>query len=138
MGNNITDFFIALQGIAEEKIVEAMKNGEFDNLPGKGKPVNLDDDANIPPELRVAYRILKNAGYVSEEVSKLREINNLKDMLEDCEDEHEMYRKIQKLNLMVMKMNEKRRVPVYLEVEQVYYKKVLEKVKVKKIRSQLS
>ncbi len=134
MGNNITDFFIALQRIAEEKIVEAMKNGEFDNLPGKGKPVNLNDDANIPPELRVAYRILKNAGYVSEEVNELREINNLKDMLEDCEDEQEMYRKIQKLNLMVMKMNERRKVPVYLEVEQVYYRKVLEKVKVKKIR----
>ena len=134
MGNNITDFFIALQRIAEEKIVEAMKNGEFDNLPGKGKPVNLNDDANIPPELRVAYRILKNGGYVSEEVNELREINNLKDMLEDCEDEQEMYRKIQKLNLMVMKMNERRKVPVYLEVEQVYYRKVLEKVKVKKIR----
>ncbi len=134
MGNNITDFFIALQRIAEEKIVEAMKNGEFDNLPGKGKPVNLNDDANIPPELRVAYRILKNAGYVSEEVNELREINNLKDMLEDCEDEQEMYRKIQKLNLMVMKMNERRKVPVYLEVEQVYYRKVLEKVKVKKTR----
>ena len=132
MGSNITDFFIGLQRIAEQKIAEAMKRGEFDNLPGKGKPVNLDDDANIPPELRVAYRILKNAGYVSEEIKDLKEINNIKDMLEECEDEQEMYKKIQKLNLMVIKMNEKRRVPVYLEVEQVYYRKVLQRVKVNK------
>ncbi len=132
MSGNITDFFIALQKIAEERIVEAMKRGEFDNLPGKGKPVNLDDDANIPPELRVAYRILKNAGYISEEARELKEINNLKDMLEECEDEQEMFKKIQKLNLMVTKMNERRRVPVYLEVEQVYYRKVLEKVKIRK------
>ncbi len=132
MGDNITDFFIALQKIADQKIEEAIKRGDFDNLPGKGRPINLDEDPNIPPELRVAYRILKNAGYVSEEIQNMKEINNLKDMIADCDDEEEMYRKIQKLNFMVMKMNEKRKLPVYLEVEQVYYRKVVEKVKVKK------
>ena len=50
--------------IAEQKIAEAIARGELDNLPGAGRPLNLDDDALIPEELRLAYRILKNAGYV--------------------------------------------------------------------------
>lgn len=47
--------------IAERQIKEAIENGEFDNLPGKGKPIVLDDDAGIPPEMRAAVRIMKNA-----------------------------------------------------------------------------
>lgn len=48
--------------IAERKIQEAIEEGKFDNLPGKGKPLNLDDDPFTPPHLRLANRILKNAG----------------------------------------------------------------------------
>ena len=54
--------------IAEQKIAEAIANGELDGLPGAGKPLALDDDALVPEDLRMAYRILKNAGYVPEEV----------------------------------------------------------------------
>ena len=63
--------------IAEEKIAEAIARGEFDNLPGAGRPLNLDDDALIPEELRLAYRILKNAGYVPPELETLNEIAQL-------------------------------------------------------------
>jgi Domain of unknown function (DUF1992) len=63
--------------IAEEKIAEAIARGEFDNLPGAGRPLNLDDDALIPEELRLAYRILKNAGYVPPELETLNEIARL-------------------------------------------------------------
>src|SRR5688572_32819466 len=52
-----------LDFIAEQRIAEAIANGDFDDLPGSGKPLELDDDALIPEELRLAYRILKNAGY---------------------------------------------------------------------------
>src|SRR5206468_2474048 len=48
--------------IAERKIQEAIEEGKFDNLPGKGEPPNLDDDPFTPPHLRLANRILKNAG----------------------------------------------------------------------------
>jgi DnaJ family protein C protein 28 len=48
--------------IAERKIQEAIEEGKFDDLPGKGKPLNLDDDPFTPPHLRLANRILKNAG----------------------------------------------------------------------------
>jgi len=63
--------------IAEKKIAEAIARGELDDLPGAGKPLELDDDANVPEDLRVAYRILKNAGFVPPEVESLREIGDL-------------------------------------------------------------
>src|SRR5258708_7181294 len=48
--------------IAERRIQEAIDEGKFDNLPGKGKPLDLEVDMSTPPHLRVANRILKNAG----------------------------------------------------------------------------
>ena len=49
--------------IAERKIADAIARGELDNLPGEGRPLDLDEDRLIPEELRMAHRILKNAGY---------------------------------------------------------------------------
>ena len=68
--------------IAEKKIAEAIARGELDDLPGAGKPLELDDDANVPEDLRVAYRILKNAGFVPPEVDSLREIGQLERLVE--------------------------------------------------------
>ncbi|MDI5568641.1 DUF1992 domain-containing protein, partial [Salmonella enterica subsp. enterica serovar Kentucky] len=42
-------------------IIEAQRKGEFDNLPGRGEPLILDDDSHVPAELRAGYRLLKNA-----------------------------------------------------------------------------
>lgn len=50
-----------LEFIAERRIAEAIAKGELDNLPGQGRPLELGDDALVPEELRLAYRILKNA-----------------------------------------------------------------------------
>ena len=63
-----------LEFIAEQKIAEAIANGDFDDLPGSGKPLELDDDALVPEDLRLAYRLLKNAGFVPPEVETLNEI----------------------------------------------------------------
>jgi Domain of unknown function (DUF1992) len=71
------------EAIAEKKIAEAIARGELDDLPGAGKPLELDDDAHIPEDLRVAYRILKNAGYVPPEVDSLRDIGQLERLVED-------------------------------------------------------
>ena len=55
----------ALLYLAERKIEEAIERGEFDDLPGAGRPLDLDDlDPSLPEELRLAYRILKNAGMI--------------------------------------------------------------------------
>ncbi len=54
---------LALEIIAERKIEEASERGEFDGLPGAGQPLDLEDlDPSLPEELRLAYRILRNAG----------------------------------------------------------------------------
>jgi Domain of unknown function (DUF1992) len=63
-----------LEFLAERVIQEAIARGELDDLPGAGRPLELDDDALVPEELRVAYRILKNAGFVPPEVEALNEI----------------------------------------------------------------
>ena len=55
----------AIAAVAEGKIREAMAEGVFDDLPGTGRPLKLDEDAHIPPEARLAYKILKNSGYIS-------------------------------------------------------------------------
>lgn len=68
-----------LDDLVERRIREARERGEFDNLPGQGKPLVLDDDALIPEDLRVALRILKNAGFVPPEVEALRSLTGLVD-----------------------------------------------------------
>ena len=66
-----------LEFLAEQRIAEAIAKGELDDLPGAGRPLELDDDALIPEELRLAWRILKNAGYVPPELATLNEIAQL-------------------------------------------------------------
>jgi hypothetical protein len=66
-----------LDFLAEQRIAEAVSRGEFEGLPGAGRPLELDDDTLIPEELRLAYRILKNAGFVPPEVEMLNEIADL-------------------------------------------------------------
>lgn len=68
-------------------IREAMRCGEFDNLPGKGKPIDLTDYFNTPEYFRLAYSIMKNAGVLPEEVEILKEIEALNSQLEACKDE---------------------------------------------------
>ncbi len=71
--------------IAEEKIREAMERGEFDDLPGSGKPLQgLDSYFATPEEVRLGYSVLKNAGVVPEEIALLKEIKTLKDRVVHC------------------------------------------------------
>ncbi|WP_067726692.1 DnaJ family domain-containing protein [Oceanobacillus damuensis] len=71
----------------EEKIKESIENGEFDNLPGKGKPLDLKDEfSGMPQDLKQAYRILKNAGYITEEVENKRDSISQDDLLTSATD----------------------------------------------------
>jgi hypothetical protein len=67
----------AMDALVERRIEAAIARGEFDNLPGAGKPLPLDDDPLVPPELRVAYRLLKNAGGVPPELLHVSEVHQL-------------------------------------------------------------
>jgi hypothetical protein len=84
--------------IVEAIIQQAMERGEFDNLPGKGKPIDLTEYFETPEEVRLANSVLKNAGMTSREVDLLKEIAELKQILVAILDEkkrQEIERQIQ-------------------------------------------
>ncbi len=66
---------------AERHILDAQRQGEFDNLPGSGQPLILDDDSHVPPELRAGYRMLKNAGCLPPELEQRKEAVELAQLL---------------------------------------------------------
>ena len=80
---------MSIESAIEQKIREAMERGEFDDLAGKGKPLDLDAYFNTPEDLRMAYSILKSNDFVPEEVEIFREIAELQTKLETTTDEHE-------------------------------------------------
>ena len=65
----------------DEKIKEAIERGEFDNLPGKGKPLDLAAYFATPEHLRMGYSILKSAEIIPEEMELLGQIEDLKKSL---------------------------------------------------------
>lgn len=67
----------AYETLIEQRIREATERGDFEGLPGTGQPMQLDDDLLVPEEVRVAHRILRNAGYVPLEALQVSEINQL-------------------------------------------------------------
>ena len=84
-----------------------MRNGDFQNLPGAGKPLKADDLSRIPEELRLAYRILKNADCLPPELDLKKEIIRAEMLLESLTDEKQRYQAIKKLNFLIMKKNMK-------------------------------
>ena len=111
--------------IVEERIKKAMKEGQFDDLPGSGKPLLLEDDRHIPEDLRLAYKILKNADCVPPEIEVKKEITRAEDLLSKIEDATQKYRAIRKLNFLVTKFNTLRNQSVMFELPQRYAEKVI-------------
>jgi hypothetical protein len=118
-----------LAAIAEERIREAMERGEFDNLPGAGKPIHLDDDTMVPADLRVAYRILRNAGCLPPELELRKEIVTLRDLIRAVEDDGERREKVRELNRKVMRLSIMLKRPVNIEDFPEYRDRVLEKIR---------
>ena len=73
----------------DEKIQEAIAKGEFNNLPGKGKPLDLDAYFATPEDLRMGYSILKSADIIPEEMELLKQIAGLETSLDSCTTETE-------------------------------------------------
>jgi len=114
--------------IVEQRIREAVEKGEFDNLPGKGKPILLEDDSHVPEELRLAYKLLKNADCLPPELMEKKEILQMEDMLAAIPDEKERYKLIKKINFKIMKLNVMGKKSPLLEEKQIYYKKLIDKI----------
>ncbi len=84
----------------EAQIRDAIERGDFDNLPNKGKPLDLSEWEKTPPKLRLSYSILKNAGYSPREVHTKKELAELKAMLESETDDERKQRLLDKLNTL--------------------------------------
>lgn len=101
----------AITFIAERKIEEAMAEGAFDNLPGLGKPLQLEDLSHMPADMRMAYTILKNSGCLDDvngagensapDAAKAR---SMKELMTAVPDEGRVYGKMQRLNVMLARV----------------------------------
>ena len=111
--------------IVERRILKAQKKGEFDNLEGSGKPLKLDDGGCVSEELRLAYKILKNADFVPPEIELKKEIKLTEDLLAGMHDTAEKYRALKKLNFLIMRLNTLRNTSVVLEMPQQYEEKLV-------------
>src|ERR1700757_4901107 len=90
---------------ADRKIEEAIARGEFDDLPGKGKPLDLDAYFATPEHLRMGYSILKSADIIPEEMDLLKQIEGLRKSLESCTNETEQGAIRQQLSAKVAGFN---------------------------------
>ena len=109
------------QKLVERRIEDAQKNGDFDDLPGSGEPLRLEDDSRVPDDLRLTYKILKNADCLPPELQLRKEIRQMEDMLDGIPDEKEKYRQIKRINYKIMKLNLMGKHMPLLEEKQRYF-----------------
>ena len=120
--------FTGFEKIVEERIRKAQKKGEFENLEGAGEPLVFEQDHNVPEDLRLAYKILKNADCIPPELTLKKEIRQTEDLLEQMTDTTEKYRALKKLNFLVMKLNSLRSGSIVFDVPQRYMGQVADRL----------
>ena len=121
--------------IAERKISEAIQKGLLDTQGWRNRPLPRTNDNLVPEELRMAHKILKNAGYLPPEIEIKREIQAIEDLLVSCEDEYTRIKQIKKLNYLVQKLNIMKGDTVSIESQEEYYRKIVERISVPKKKS---
>lgn len=123
----------AFRLIAEQKIRQAMEEGEFDGLEGRGRPLDFSDDRHVPGGLRAVYRVLKNANCLPREVELRREIRCIEDLLPTIEDETELRGAVQAVNDKICALNmmtsRRRGGTVGGEKAQIYAEKLVERLR---------
>lgn len=119
--------FPGFSKIVEERIRKAIQKGEFDNLAGAGQPLKLEEDRHIAEELRLAYKILKNAECLPPEIELKKEIHRTEELLVGMKDTASKYQTLKKLNFLIMKLNTIRNTSVDLEKQQ-YSTRLIEKI----------
>src|SRR5262249_11733671 len=118
---------LGLDAIAERRTREAQSRGDFDNLPGTGVPLALDDDALVPEELRAAYRVLKNAGFLPPELEANAEIREIEQLLQRVEGEFERARLLSRVNFLLACSAAGRR-HGNLRVQEAYLEKIAQRL----------
>jgi hypothetical protein len=93
-----------LDELIERRITEAMREGEFDDLPGKGKPLDLQEPYGDHGNW-LALKILRNSGFVTDEVRYRKEIEILRARLESAESQSEAKALVREINAIILKLN---------------------------------
>ncbi len=125
-------FYLMLTGfekIVEARILAAQKKGEFDDLPGHGEPLKLRDDSVIAEDLRLSYKILKNADCIPPEIELRHKIKKTEELLQSMPAAAEEYRLINKLNYLIMKLNSTRQKDITFDWPQHYSTKMMRRVR---------
>ena len=120
-----------LAELAEKAIREAQERGEFDGLSGQGRPLPETGDPYMPETVRMAYKVLKNAGYIPKEIEDQREIRSLIECLEQETDESRKMRQIQKVQLFITRAKMEHG-GLLQEENEKYFQKVVARVTLNK------
>jgi hypothetical protein len=111
--------------IAEERIREAQQEGAFDNLPGKGKPLALEDLSRVPEDLRMSYHILRNAHVLPPEAELQKEIHTLQDLLKYVEEDGERKALAKEIEWKMIRLDLLKRRSFSWQVSRLYGKKLV-------------
>jgi Domain of unknown function (DUF1992) len=117
--------------IAEERILDAQRAGVFDDLPGKGKPLKLEDLSWVPEELRIGYHILKNAHVLPPEAELLKDIHTLEDLLKHVEDEGQRRALAKSIQFKMIRLDMLKRRSMPLSSLRDYSRKLVDKFRLK-------
>ena len=117
--------------IAEERIKEAQRAGAFDNLPGKGKPLDLEDLSWVPEDLRIGYLVLKNAHVLPPEAELLKDIRTIEYLLKHVEDEGERRALAKSIQFKLIRLDMLKRRSMPLRSVRDYSRKLVDKLRTK-------
>ena len=120
--------------IVEERIRRAQARGEFDALSGAGRPLELEPDGHIAEDLRLAYKILKNAECLPPEVELKKDNEKAEDLLAAMPETAEKYQALKKLNFLILKLNAMRSTSIVNDLPQRYAAQVVARLEAGKRR----
>lgn len=122
--NSVTPWSV-IGMVAEKRIEDAIREGAFDNIPGQGKPLEFEDTSHVAPELRMAYKILRNAGCLPPELEERKEISRLIELLDSCEDEQQKIKQMQKIRFLIQRSKIRFKRSIVLEENDPYFARIL-------------
>lgn len=112
--------------LVERRIAEAIERGDLDDLPGAGRPLELDDEPLVPAELRVAFRLMKNAGYVPDEMKLFAELRSAEQLLMAACGGEERTAAAARVRLLLERIGTGR--AVRMQVQSPYFEQLVERL----------
>jgi len=116
---------LVFKRLAEKKILEAIENGELGNLPGQGRPLPGEDLSAIPETRRMAYKILKNAGFTPPELELRKQIHEAATEAETAPEDQHRKRALKRLHCLYSRLDTLGGCSANLALQQDYLDRIL-------------